>query len=150
MQTNRKIDKLVIHCTATHPYQDFDIEDVTRWHTAPKPNGRGWSRPGYHYLIKLSGEVQIGCDINRAGIHARGHNRNSIALALVGGLDRNGRPSPDFFRKEQWASLSKLVQQFKSLYPDAEIVGHNQLGPKACPSFRVDDWLKFGSVVPVS
>ena len=33
----RKINKLIVHCTATPEFKDFTVEDVTGWHV--KGNG---------------------------------------------------------------------------------------------------------------
>ena len=53
--------------------------------------GNGWSDIGYHYLIKLDGTVQEGRPINKIGAHVGGHNRDSIGIAYVGGMDKNMR-----------------------------------------------------------
>ena len=145
----RRIDMLVIHCLATMPYMDFGMNDVTQWHTAPKPRGRGWKYPGYHGLFRFDGKFERGRDVDIAGAHARGFNARSIGVALVGGLDGSKRPSPDAYTRAQWRELRKFVDEFKAMYPDAKIVGHNELGNKACPSFSVQDWLKDGSIVAV-
>tara|TARA_R110001632_G_scaffold174521_1_gene294103 strand:+ start:521 stop:721 length:201 start_codon:yes stop_codon:yes gene_type:complete len=52
----RKIDKIIVHCSATPQFKDFDVEDIRDWHV----NGNGWSDIGYHYIIKLDGEIQVG------------------------------------------------------------------------------------------
>ena len=52
----RKIDKIIIHCSATPGLKNFDVKDIRDWHV----NGNGWSDVGYHYVIKLDGEVQLG------------------------------------------------------------------------------------------
>ena len=44
----RKIDKIIVHCTATPEGRHTTVEDVRRWHL-----DRGWSDIGYHFLIYL-------------------------------------------------------------------------------------------------
>ena len=49
----RKIDKIIVHCTATPEGRHTTVEDVRRWHL-----DRGWSDIGYHFLIYLVVEGQ--------------------------------------------------------------------------------------------
>ena len=50
--------------------------------------------------------------------------------------------------KKQAHSLSKLVKAFIKKYPNIQIGGHNQLGPKIkdCPCFNVPKWLELCGV----
>ena len=50
--------------------------------------------------------------------------------------------------KKQAHSLSKLVKAFIKKYPNIQIAGHNQLGPKIkdCPCFNVPKWLELSGV----
>lgn len=143
-QAKRPIDLIVIHCTATHPYQDIGVKEIDRWH-----KGRGWSGIGYHGVIRQSGKFERGRNIETLGAHARGHNAGSIGIALVGGLGDDGRPSPDF-KRAQWSTLRKVVDELRLQYPNARFQGHNELGPKACPSFDLQAWLANGDVKRVS
>ena len=40
----RKINKIIIHCSATPELKDFDVKDIRGWHV----EGNGWSDIGYH------------------------------------------------------------------------------------------------------
>lgn len=51
----RKIDEIIIHCSATAEGRNFTVEDVRRWHKA-----RGFVDVGYHYLVYLDGSVHVG------------------------------------------------------------------------------------------
>ena len=54
-----KLERLVIHCTATPPGREVSAADIRRWHTAPvSQGGRGWRQVGYTDLIHLDGSVQ--------------------------------------------------------------------------------------------
>ena len=47
-----KLERLVIHCTATPPGREVSAADIRRWHTAPvSQGGRGWRQVGYTDLI---------------------------------------------------------------------------------------------------
>jgi len=147
--TGRNIDRIVIHCTATPEGRDVSIEEVTRWHTDPKPHGRGWSRVGYHYLIKLDGTIERGLDEDVTGIHVRHHNEGAIAIVYAGGLDANGNPK-DTRTAAQKDAMARLVSGLKCAYPSAEVLGHNDHPgvAKACPCFDVREW--WGSIEGVS
>ena len=48
----------------------------------------------------------------------------------------------------QWIKLKKLkkliivihIKQLKIQYPEADVIGHNEISEKECPSFDVQKW----------
>lgn len=128
---------IVIHCAATKPNSKWKgAEDIRRDHRM-----RGWLDIGYHFVIRRDGEVELGRAVDAVGAHVKGHNRESLGICLMGGLNTKGAPA-DNFTTEQYAALDKLLKELREKYPDAQIVGHNDLNPrKACPCFDVHDWL---------
>lgn len=128
----RKIDKIIIHCSATPEGKDFDWTDIDRWHKQ-----RGWSGIGYHYVIKLNGNIQSGRALEKIGAHAKGYNRKSIGVCYIGGVDNKLRPK-DTRTPEQKKALIDLLNFLKLEHPEAEILGHRDLPnvTKACPSFH--------------
>jgi len=137
-RSKRAITEIIIHCTATIEGKDYTIDDVRRWHTAPPPDGNGWSDIGYHYLIGRHGEVWEGRDVDIQGAHcaAGGHNRNSIGVCYVGGVSAlNGKPK-DTRTLAQKAALLNLLNDLLQVYPNAKVYGHRDFDKgKACPSF---------------
>ncbi|MBB4036997.1 N-acetylmuramoyl-L-alanine amidase [Dysgonomonas hofstadii] len=127
----RKIDKIIIHCSATKEGQHFTVEDIDRWHRE-----RGFAKIGYHHVIYLDGSVHKGRDESLLGAHCLGHNATSIGICYIGGLDVDGKPK-DTRTEAQRASLKKLVGELKVRYPKATIHGHNEFAAKACPCFNV-------------
>ena len=129
----RRIEKIIIHCSATNPEQDFNAADIDRWHKA-----RGWSGIGYHYVIKLDGTTEVGRPIEKVGAHAFGYNKRSIGICYMGGVDMEGEPS-DTRTDEQKRALKALIGVLKNEYsiPSKSIQGHNDFSKKACPSFNV-------------
>ena len=77
----RKITDIVVHASATPKGQYFDIHDIRKWHTDPKPHGNGWRDVGYHYVVLLDGTIQIGRQLEVLGAHVKGYNRNSIGIS---------------------------------------------------------------------
>ena len=125
----RKIDKLIVHCTATPEGRPVTVREVDRWHKQ-----RGWKGIGYHYLIGLNGEVWEGRPVDQVGAHCEGHNANSIGVCYVGGCDA-AMKDKDTRTPAQKNSLIKLLKQLKARFPGVKIYGHRDFSPKSCPSF---------------
>lgn len=127
----RTIDKIIVHCSATREGQDITIDTIRDWHV----NERGWRDIGYHYVIYLDGSVHEGRPEEMMGAHVAGHNRNSIGICYVGGVESDGKTPKDTRTKEQKLSLSKLLLKLKGRYCEAKVYGHCDFSEKACPSF---------------
>lgn len=127
----RKIDKIIIHCSATQEGSDFHVSDIDRWHKQ-----KGYKCVGYHYVITLDGTIEKGRDEEMVGAHCKGYNTNSIGICYIGGLDKDGK-AKDTRTVQQKAALYLLLITLKLKYPDAKIYGHNEFANKACPSFNV-------------
>lgn len=126
----RYIDLLVIHCSATPEGRDYTVADITRWHRE-----RGFQTIGYHYVIYRDGTLCPGRPEECIGAHVTNHNRNSIGICYIGGLDAFGHPK-DTRTTAQKRMLHELLVELKKCYPHAKIQGHHDLNPqKACPCF---------------
>ena len=135
----RKIDKLIVHCTATPEFKDFDVKDVRDWHV----KGNGWSDIGYHFLIKIDGTVQEGRNMAKTGAHVAGHNKSSIGIAYVGGMDKNMEEWIDTRTDQQKDSIFNLLMDLKFQFPDAVVYGHNDFtDKKVCPCFNAKEEYK--------
>lgn len=137
----RRIDAFVLHCSATHPGQNIGAESIRRWHTSPDKEGGPFSDIGYHFVIRRDGTIEKGRSIETIGAHAKGHNRHSIGICLVGGVDRKGAPECNYTR-EQWRALDRLESGLRFTFPYADVIGHRDLPgvTKACPSFSAGVW----------
>ena len=129
----RKINEIILHCTATKEGLNFGVKDVDRWH-----RDRGFKCIGYHYLILLDGTVCPGRPLNEIGAHTTGHNAYSIGVCYVGGLDKNGKPK-DTRTPEQKLAMYKLLYDLLNTYPKAQVSCHYQYAAKACPCFKIED-----------
>lgn len=137
--TKRNVtDFIVIHCAATPPGMDIGAAEIDGWHRE-----RGWSGIGYHYVIRLNGQIEAGRELDAVGAHAYGYNSRSIGVCYVGGLGPDRKTAADTRTLEQRHALADLVHELKELYPAARVVGHCDLPGvhKACPSFDVASWL---------
>lgn len=132
-------DLIVVHCSANPAGRDVTTEDIRKWHIA-----KGWSDIGYHYVIRLNGDVEAGRPLEQVGAHVYGYNQNSVGICLIGGVDAdNINKAEDTFTAAQKESLRGLILSLRKTYPDAKVCGHRDLdNKKACPSFDVTSWLK--------
>lgn len=128
----RKIDKIIVHCTATPEGRDVTVEEITRWHRA-----RGFRTIGYHYLIRLDGTICPGRPENEIGAHCKGENARSVGICYAGGLASDGKTPKDTRTAAQRASLRRLVADLRERYPGATVHGHREFAAKACPCFDV-------------
>lgn len=126
----RKINKIIIHCTATPEGREVSVDEIRRWHV----DERGWRDIGYHFVITLDGVIEEGRPIEQTGAHTKGHNFDSIGIAYVGGEDNVGFPK-DTRTDEQKEALEDFLCYLKIQYPQAKVYGHNDFSDKACPSF---------------
>lgn len=135
----REINEIIIHCTATRTGAVVHVADVDRWHRQ-----RGWAGIGYHFLVQPDGAIEVGRPLEKPGAHCRGHNRHSVGIAYVGGLDAHGHPA-DTRTPEQTEAIAALCARFMLMFnlTPADIHGHNHYNPhKACPCYNVEqEWL---------
>lgn len=131
-QNYRRIELIVLHCSATRSNQSFPLKAVIACHQQ-----RGFATIGYHFYITRDGTIHRGRPLYQEGAHVTGHNRYSIGVCYEGGLDELGRPA-DTRTDAQRESLRALVFRLVQDYPDALVVGHRELNPnKACPCFEL-------------
>ena len=132
----RDINKIILHCSATSEGKDFDVNDIKEWHLQ-----RGFTDVGYHYIIKLNGEIQEGRDIRTIGAHCKGQNYGSIGICYVGGLDSEGK-GKDTRTKEQKESLFNLIDELMIAYDLTidDVYCHYQFAKKLCPCFKIEDF----------
>lgn len=129
----RKINRIIIHCSATPEGRDVSVDDIRRMHV--KENG--WADIGYHYVITIDGVIHAGRPIELPGAHCRGCNATSIGICYIGGVARDGISPRDTRTPAQREALVSLVRQLRSMFPDASVHGHNEFAAKDCPSFNV-------------
>ena len=130
-KSTRRIDQIIVHCTATPEGKDYTVDEIRRWHKA-----QGWSDIGYHYIVYRDGTVVEGRSVDIAGAHCEGKNLHSIGIVYVGGVAKDGKTAKDTRTEAQKVSMLNLIYDLKQIYPEAQIFGHNDFANKACPSFN--------------
>lgn len=129
-KSRRRINEIIVHCTATPEGRDYTVADIRQMHKA-----QGWVDIGYHYLVYRDGSIHEGRNVDLVGAHCQGHNAQSIGVCYVGGVARDGKTPKDTRTPAQKDALIHLLMQLVCLYPDATIRGHRDFAAKACPSF---------------
>ena len=134
----RKIDLIIIHCSATRVNRNFSVEDLEACHKA-----RGFKTIGYHYYITKDGTIYPFRPEEMIGAHAKHYNAHSIGICYECGLDAKCNPA-DTRTETQKHSMTELLKSLCLDYPDAEIIGHRDLPwvKKDCPCFDTKKWLE--------
>lgn len=133
----RKINKIIVHCSATQEGRDIATSEIRRWHL-----NRGWRDIGYHFVIQRDGTIDEGRPIEQTGAHTKGHNYDSIGVCYIGGVEAEKKKgkwiAKDTRTDEQKDSLVDLLLRLKDCY-GGTIYGHNDFSSKSCPCFNAKE-----------
>ena len=144
---SRKINKIIIHCTATSPnVKNHKI--LSNWRKL------GWKSNGYHWLIDKDGIATRLQDDKFVSNGVAGHNSRSIHLCYIGGIEN--KKAVDTRTPEQKETFIFLIESYLNKYPGSEVLGHRNLSPdldkdgivephewvKVCPCFDVKEEYK--------
>lgn len=124
-KSNRKVNRVFLHCTASDNPKHDNVKVIEGWHKA-----KGWSTTGYHLFIRKDGTIEEGRDLERIPASAKGHNTGTIAV-VCHGLKR------EKFTQEQFNSIHELCNQINIAY-DGQISfhGHAEVAAnKTCPVY---------------
>jgi len=134
----REINKIVIHHTGSSILGPLDSPKLVKLRHKYL---RGFDDIGYHYLIGNGyltgdGEIYQGRDIERIGAHAKGHNQDSLGIALIGNYNIS-KPT-----EKQWESLIELLYSQCDMYDlqPRDIYGHKELEgtDTSCPGRNIN------------
>lgn len=135
---NRKINLIVIHCSATRVDKNYTPDQLERDHRT-----RGFNSAGYNYYIRKTGEVVPMRPLELIPAHATGFNKNSIGICYEGGLDADGK-ADDTRTNAQRDAIIHLLLDLVCDFPDSEIVGHRDLSPDLNKDGKItpNEWTK--------
>lgn len=128
-QNTRNIEYIFIHTAASN--KSATPNTLMNYFFAPEPNGRYWNKGGYHWIVEQNGNATRLYNDNEKINGVSGYNYNSIHLNWVGGATGYD------MTQNQAYTLKRLILKYTSAYPEAKIIGHNQVTNKACPWFYV-------------
>ncbi len=128
----RKIDLIVIHCSATRCNRPYPVTTLISDHD------KRFGFTGYHYYITRDGKTYQTRHEQLVGAHAVGYNRHSIGVCYEGGYNARGQPA-DTRTEAQKASMRRLLKDLMKRFPAAEVLGHRDLPGvhKDCPCYDV-------------
>lgn len=147
---SKPLTYLIIHCTATPEGREVSADEIRRWHTSPKPKGRGWKQVGYSDIIHLDGTVENLVPYNDDDVvdsweitnGASGINSISRHVVYAGGVSADDvKKAKDTRTWLQELAMITYVKETIARHPNIKVAGHNQFAQKACPSFNVPVWL---------
>ena len=96
---------------------------VDEWHKA-----KGWAGIGYHFYVRKDGSIYRGRPLDKMGAQVSGKNDASIGICAEGDYTTEQMPNV------QETAIAELLDYLKSkYYPNAEIVGHGEIGASSCP-----------------
>lgn len=131
----RRVNRLVFHCTATN--QSATVASIERFWR----NNLGWRSPGYHIIVKPDGSWTQLSDFNNVVNGVAGINSTSIHISYIGGIDSKGRAIDN--RTDKQKEVFEIVwREFSNKMSNLTFHGHYEFSNKACPSFKVDNWIK--------
>ena len=133
----RPITLIVVHHSASP--LTTTATDISRWHSAPKPVGRGWRLgTGYHRVIEADGSVLDGRKVQRVGAHAKGSNTASIGICVVG----NNTVAGQHWTDAQHDALKDALFYFALQYPYAYVCGHRDTkgANTLCPGLDIRNY----------
>lgn len=145
-QIGRRIQLLVIHCSATPEGLAVTAQAIVDYHIKTK----GWSRPGYSDIVELDGKlvnVRLWNDDDiitewevTNGILTQ-FNRNARHICYIGGKGLDGK-TKDTRNIDQSETLENYVLDHIKMHPNIVVIGHRAIQRKGCPSFAVPKWLR--------
>lgn len=138
----RKIDYIVIHCTATP--QTTKIQSIRNyWKNVLK-----WKSVGYHFIIEANGGVTQLADISVPTNGVAGYNTKSIHISYIGGVDKNNKPV-DNRTEAQKVALIETIKRVRNEIALKQrtfpiIQGHTDFPgvSKDCPCFDAKEEYK--------
>jgi N-acetylmuramoyl-L-alanine amidase len=141
MQTIGPVQWLFLHTAAfTRP---AGVKEIRAWHLA-----RGWSDIGYHWVIRKSGDIEVGRSHAYAGAHVAGANSRSLGICMEG----HGDYEP--WTLKQGTALGEFAVDLMARYeiPARNVLGHREVNrlidvgevgdqyrtSKSCPGGMID------------
>lgn len=127
-----KTDYIALHHPAN---KSCTAEDIHRWHLA-----NGWAGIGYHFLVTKEGLIYEGRPLNTIGAQIAGHNSRGIGICVEGNYELE-----QHLPEAQYKAVQELLDYLKTIYPNAELVGHRDIAASACPGryFPLNDFKKY-------
>lgn len=100
---------------------------------------RGWFDIGYNFLVGEDGNIYEGRGWGKVGAHARGHNRDSIGICVIGNFEER---EPNRLALDAAQKLIDLGVRRGKISPTYKLLGHRDVGKTACPGQHLYDIIR--------
>lgn len=123
LKSRKRTDYIVLHHAEA---SSCSVMDIDKWHKS-----NGWTGIGYHFFVRKNGEIYRGRPIDKEGAHVLGKNSVSLGICAEGSFLR------ERMNEVQKKSICELLVYLKDkFYPNAQIVGHGEVGDSNCPGIN--------------
>lgn len=143
----RKVNLVVIHCSASPETSDYSFEQLIKDHKA-----RGFETCGYHYYIKRDGTRYAGRPLDKIGAHVGdvGLNKNSVGICYEGGVTKTNKPKDTRTEAQKAELLVTILEVLREIDKSGQdvasvvIKGHRDLSPDKNKNGVVEpnEWVK--------
>jgi N-acetylmuramoyl-L-alanine amidase len=127
----REIRYIVIHTTATP--QTATVANIQRYWRETL----GWKSPGYHRIIESNGTIHKLESFDNPTNGVKGHNRHSIHISYIGGVDAKGKSIDNRTPQQKAAIIDCIYEAIGYIGRKPFIQGHRDFEgvKKDCPCF---------------
>ena len=145
MSISRPLSEVIVHGSETQSNKNIGSIEINNIHKKLGHDGIV-----YHYVIRRDGRLQRGRPADRESEHTNSHNKFSLAVCLVGGINLpTGDVNPldnrseSAFTREQFTTLEIFLETFFMKVPGGLVFGHNELESDVDdPYFSVMDYVE--------
>ncbi len=145
MSISRPLSEVIVHGSETQSNKNIGSIEINNIHKKLGHDGIV-----YHYVIRRDGRLQRGRPADRESEHTSSHNKFSLAVCLVGGINLpTGDVNPldnrseSAFTREQFTTLERFLEAFFMKVPGGLVFGHNELESDVDdPYFSVMDYVE--------
>lgn len=107
----RKINEIILASTMTKSINKLSIDDAK----LVVKDKFGYKKFGFHFMVMQDGSVKNGLPLYKPGLFCKGHNKHSIGIIYVGGIDNEGQIA-DTRNDIQKFSLVRLIKNLREQY----------------------------------
>ena len=131
----RETDTIVIHHAAARYQAGQAVESIYKYHKTKWP---AYNAAGYHIIIQRNTDQRLGIYVVNnpfvIGAGVLNHNHHTFHICLADDFTTTV-PSDDWIE-----ATAHAVRYAQTLFPNATIVGHRELGTTTCPGLRWFEW----------
>lgn len=142
-RSSRDITTAVVQWTETHTNNNLNANDIHR-----NAISLGLDGIQQHFVIRRNGNIQRGRPIDLEGLYSENHNKHSIAILFVGGINAPtgttlpmNQLSSKSLTSAQMSSFNQLLKSLYTVKPGIQVIGNNNLGEQD-PGFDVPEYVK--------